>query len=195
MQSLFAQESEAPGWRLVDLGGRLVELSGRGATATLTQAFRLVLEAQRRGEPAAWVTDRQSSFYPPDVAEGGVDLDALVVVRVLEAGGRARAADQLARSGAFGLIVIDLGISAVIPPPLQARLLGLAQKHDTAIVALTEKGSDAPSLGSLVSLRGGTRRERKADGVFACTIEVLKDKRHAPGWTHEEVCRGPAGLR
>jgi hypothetical protein len=24
---------------------------------------------------------------------------------------------------------------------------------------------------------------------------VVKDKRRAPGWTVEEVCRGPAGLR
>jgi recombination protein RecA len=182
-------------WSLEQAAGRLVEVSGVGAAATLTVAFGLVLEAQRQGEPVAWIALEKGSFYPPDAAEGGVDLDALVIVRVAEARAAARAADQLARSGAFGLIVLDLGDDADVPTPLQTRLVGLAQKHHTALLCLTEKGSGSPSLGSLVSLRAQAQRQRRAEDRFSCGLTVLKDKRRGPTWTHAEVFRGPTGLR
>src|SRR5512143_2066759 len=72
-------------WTRADLAGRIVELSGTGAAASLTFAVALVLDAQRRGGVAAWVTARESSFFPPDAAGNGVDLAALPVVRVPEA--------------------------------------------------------------------------------------------------------------
>ncbi|HLC43346.1 MAG TPA: recombinase A [Methylomirabilota bacterium] len=169
-------------------------MSGSGATATLTLSFGLVLQAQQQGEPTAWITPVESSFYPPDVAEGGVDLDALVVVRVPSAHAVPRAADRLVRSGGFGLVVLDLGVHAKVPIPLQARLAGLAKKHHTALLCLTEKPSQAPSLGSLVSLRVQAHRTRTAEGRFTCGLRVLKDKRRGPTLTHEEVCHGPAGL-
>jgi recombination protein RecA len=182
-------------WALEQVAGRLVEISGSGASAPLTLAFGLVLEAQRRGEPVAWIAPEERSFYPPDVAEGGVDLETLVVVRVQDARAAARAADQLARSGAFGLIVLDLGAGADIPVPLQTRLAGLAQKYRTALLCLTEQAETSPSLSPLVSLRVRARRQRLSDDRFSCELVVLKDKRHGPTWTHAEVCRGPAGLR
>lgn len=181
-------------WTIAETAGRLVELSALGAAAGLTLAFSLVLDAQRRREPVAWVTPPEHVFYPPDAAEGGVDLDALVVVRPPTARLVARAADHLLRSGAFGLIVLDLGASSEIPIPLQTRLSGLAQKHHTALVCLTEKAETLPSLGSLVSLRAHARRARIAGDRFACDLAVRKDKRRGPTWTHAEVCRGPAGL-
>jgi recombination protein RecA len=182
------------GWTLADLAGRLGELSGSGATAVLTLAFALVLEAQHQGEPVAWITTTESSFYPPDAAEGGVDLDALLVVRVLDARGAARAADRLVRSGAFGLVVLDLR-SAEVPTPLQMRLAGLAQKYQTAVLCLTEKGDAAPSLGSLVCLRVHAQRKKLSKDQFSCELTVLKDKRRGPTWKYTEGCRGPAGLR
>src|SRR5262249_14329407 len=100
--------SPAP-WTRPNLAGRIVELSADGASAALTAAAALVLDAQRRGETAAWVTSRASSFFPPDVAENGVDLEALPVVRVPEPTHVARAGERLLRSGAFDLVVIDLG--------------------------------------------------------------------------------------
>ncbi|MGH7162956.1 MAG: recombinase A, partial [Planctomycetota bacterium] len=121
---------------------------------------------------------------------GGVDLDALAVVRAPEIG---RAATHLARSGAFGLLVIDVA-GGDVPVPLQSRLLGLAQKHRVAVVFLTRKAQDAPSLGSLVSLRGHAARRRAAPDRFLCELRVLKDKRRAPDWRYAEVCRGPDGL-
>jgi recombination protein RecA len=182
----------SPTWGLTVLAGRLVELSGWKSSAVLTAAFGLVLEAQRRGEPTAWVTLRKSSFFPPDAAEGGVDLAALAVVRVADPPAAARTADQLVRSGGLGLVVVDLGPDPYprVPVPLQSRLAGLAQKHAAAVVVLTEKPADAASLGSLVSLRAEARRSDR----HTCLVRVLKDKRLGPGRSHQEACRGPAGL-
>jgi recombination protein RecA len=184
-----------PAWGIQVLAGRLVELCGWRSSAVLTSAFGLVLEAQRCGEPVAWIAPRHDCFYPPDAAANGVDLAALVVVRPPDAAQVPRAADHLARSGAFGLLVLDLGTEPRIPVPVLARLLGLAQKHAVAIVCLSEKPPAAASLGSLVSLRADVERIRRAPGTFACTLRVTKDKRRAPGWEHAELCLGPTGFR
>ncbi len=188
-------ESTQPArWHLSEIAGRLVEISGSGTTAALTLVFGLVLEAQEQGELVGWTTRDESSFYPPDAAQGGVDLDALVVVRVPDAEAVPRAGEKLLRSGAFGLVVLDIGIIE-IPIPLQARLAALAQQHHTALVCLTEKESRAPSLGSLISLRVHVQRKQTSEGQFAWELKVLKDKRRGPTWTQAEVCYGPAGLR
>jgi recombination protein RecA len=183
-----------PAWTLDALGGRLVELSGDASGAPLTLVFRLVLEAQRRGEPAAWVGRRDSVFYPPDAADAGVDLAALAVVWTPNTLAAAGAADLLIRSGAFGLVALDLGAAARLPVAFQTRLAGLAKQHDAALVCLTEKDGERPSLGSLVSLRAHAVRVQRMDERFRCVARVLKDKRRGPGWQHAEVCRGPDGL-
>jgi len=180
-------------WSLPQLAGRLAEVSGSKATAVLTLAFGLVLDAQKHGEPVGWATSTESSFYPPDAAQLGVDLAALVVVRVPKADAIARAGEKLLRSGGFGLVVLDLGL-ADMPTPLQSRLTGLAHHHDSALVCLTEKDSKAFSLGSLVSLRVHAKRKTVGKNEFACSLSVLKDKRRGPTWTHEELLHGPLGL-
>lgn len=182
------------GWRYEALVGTLSELSAHGASATLTLAMRLVWEAQSQGEPVAWVSCRQAGFYPPDAWENGVDLDALAIARVPDATGLGKAADLLVRSGAFGLVVIDLEEER-LPERQLTRLLGLAREHGAAVVCLTVKPPSAPSLGSVVALRGEVALERRQPGEFACTLRAIKDKRQAPGWAHLEVCRAPAGLR
>lgn len=180
-------------WSLTGLAGRLVELSGAEDSAALTFAFGLVRQAQLLGEPTAWVALAGETFYPPDAAAGGVDVDALAVVRVREVRALAKAADQLARSGGFGLIVVDAGPYDLRMAAL-SRLLGLAQKHKTAVLFLTDKPARAPSLGSLISLRAQAVRRQTGRDEFDCELTVLKDKRRAPGWTVREVCGGPAGL-
>jgi len=186
---------ERPAWGHGELVGRLVELSGQGAAASLTLAFGVLLDAQRLGETAAWVAAGPRLFYPPDVVKSGVDLAALAVVRTDNAAAAARAADKLLRSGAFGLVVLDLGKATTIPMPLLARLVKLAQKHEAAVLCLTDKHAEKPSLGSLVSLRcEATRKRLSAVDRFSCELRVLKDKRRGPGWQHQEVVRGPAGL-
>lgn len=191
-------------WSLAGLAGRLVELAGAEDSAALTFALGLVRQAQLLGEPAVWVGTSTESFFPPDAAAGGVDIDALAVVRVPDVRALTRAADQLARSGAFGLLVLDVGpfgsergrgrSRGGVPTAALSRLLGLAQKHGTAVVFLTDKPARAPSLGSLVSLRAQAVRRQTGKDEFTCELRVLKDKRRAPGWVVREVCGGPPGL-
>jgi recombination protein RecA len=183
-----------PRWELQEIAGRFTELSGLGGSACLTLATSMVLDAQRQAETVAWITSNNSSFFPLDVSAAGVDLEALAVVRVPDASAVARAADKLARSGAFGLLVLDLGAHPRVSGALQARLRSLARKHDAAILCLTEKHGSASSLGSLVSLRGEARIRRLGEDRFACEMRVLKDKHRGPGWVHTEVCRGPDGM-
>jgi len=180
-------------WSLGDVAGRLVEISASKASAALTIAFTLVCEAQQRGEPVGWVTSAENFFYPPDVAQSGTDLAALVVVRLADIKSIARAGEKLLRSGGFGVVVLDLG-AADIPMPLQTRLTGLAHRHHTALLCLTEKDSAAFSLGSLVSLRAHAEKKHAEDHRFACTLRVFKDKRRGPTWSYEDLYTGPAGL-
>lgn len=182
-------------WTMAQLAGHIAELSAQGASAVTTLAMRLAHEAQCQGEPVAWVTDRRACFYPPDALDNGIDLEALAVVRLADPQTIGKAADYLVRSGAFGLVVLDLGAGVRLHDRQLTRLLGLARRHGTAIVCLTAKADGAPSLGPLVSMRGAVERERLGPGGFACRLRALKDKRRAPGWRHQEVCHGPAGLR
>jgi recombination protein RecA len=184
-----------PRWQLDDLTGRLTELSGVGAVASLTAVTALVLEAQGRGEPCAWIVQPGSSFFPPDLADSGVDLDALVVVRVRDAITLARAADTLLRSGSFGLVILELGPDGELATATQGRLLGLAQHHDAALIAITARSRNAASLGSIVSLRAEAVRERVSGGGFRVTMRALKDKRRGPGWSQPVAVVAPAGLK
>lgn len=222
-----AEREAAPRQRFTveALAGRFVELSGLGHAPLLSMALRLVLEAQRRGENVVWVGTSAATFYACDAAAHGIDLAALPVVMPPAAAPGApqleppalmagRAASHLLRSGAFGLVVLDLSASpsAVdrkgdhdLPLPLQSRLTGLAQKHGTLLLVLTRKGGDQPSLGSLVSLHarvgkpvavGPPRAGETSDGHarYRVELDVIKDKRHGPGWSHHELFRAPDGL-
>ena len=181
-------------WNLPSLAGRLTEVSDSGATPSLTAAAALILQAQQRGEPAAWVGFGNSIFFPPDFADWGIDLEALPVVRVPDALAASRAADQLLRSGAFGLVVLDLKAETRMHMAIQSRLAALARKHHAALLCLTRKKQGAPSLGPLVSLHGEGRITRTAFSRFDWEIRMVKDKRGAPGWSHTESCRGTDGL-
>jgi hypothetical protein len=131
------------------------------------------------------------------VAEAGVDLETLMVVRAADACAAARSADQLVRSGVLGLVVLDLHVSrgdTRVPPALLTRLLGLAQKHHTAVLLLTDTPAALPSISSLVSLRAEAQRSFR-DGAWEVRVGVIKDKRCPPGGAHLEVRRGPAGVR
>ena len=185
---------QAPVWSVADLSGRLVELSAGAEAAHLTAAFGLVLDAQLCGDRAAWITLEHSSFFPPDVAAGGIDLDALPIVRVPDARAAGRAADHLVRSGGFGLVVVDLPGGEDIGAALLTRLLGLARQHDVAVLLLTKKSDEASSMHSLISLRAEARWHAREGRCEVC-VRVIKDKRGGAGWTHVETCRGPAGVR
>lgn len=181
-------------WTLPAVAGRLVEISRSPAGTPLTLAFQLLIDAQRRGEPVAWIGRRDTSFFPPDAFDAGADLSALPVVWAKDVVMVAKAADLLVRSGAFGLVLVDLGVEPALPAHASSRLAGLAKQHGTAVVCLTEKDARQPSLGPLVSLRVHADRRVFGDGRYRCEAQAIKDKRGKPGWTIAEVCRGPDGL-
>jgi recombination protein RecA len=190
--------AEGP-WGLPRLGGRIVEIVATASSAVLTVALGLVREAQEQGETPVWVTSDEAIFFPPDAAAGGVDLERLPVVSTPR-GLVSRAVDRLARSGAFGLVVVDLlpgPLAASFPAapwgqPLATRLLSAARRHGTAVVFLVEQGG---ATGCLVSLRVEASRKRIGPAEFQVEVRALKDKRRAPGWSVVELCHGPAGLR
>jgi recombination protein RecA len=199
-------------WGLEQMSGRLVEISGHHAAANLTVAFGLVLEAQKANEPVAWVTLKQSTFFPPDVADSGIDLAHLAVVRVEDPLAASRAVVELTRSAGFGLVVLDLGPETIrektqreragrgrskrLTTPFMTKLIGLAQRNATAVVLLTERPPQSSSLSSLISLRAEARRDKDIlDTNCEIEVAVVKDKRRGPGRCHREVCRVPAGLR
>jgi recombination protein RecA len=186
-----------PGWYLSYLAGKLVELRSKEASAGLTAGLGLVRSAQEAHETAVWMTSKDSIFFFPDAIASGVDLDALVVLRLPGTVAFLHAADKLVRSGAFGLIVVDL-VSLFLPFSVslsqQARLLGFAQKHQAAVVFLTREAQPLSVAGSLISVRGQVQRLPSGRDLHKVNIRVLKDKQSGPGWHHAEFCRGPAGL-
>ncbi len=192
------QQRKGEEWRCSDLAGRMSELSGCGAGAEMTLALLLVRDAQARREPVAWVSAEASTFFPPDAAEMGIDLSVLPVIRLQDASGVGRAAERLLRSGAFGLLVLDLWSRSDMPRPLQSRLAGLARKHDTALLCLTQKNTRQASLGPLVSLRCAAERILPNDdllgGSILCRMQVIKDRHGASRRHHDFVCRSLPGL-
>lgn len=189
------QEASRGGWGLEGLSGRVVELSEGRRGGLMTVAVELVLEAQQAGEPVAWVSASEASFFPPDVAAQGVDLGALPVVLAKGVSEAGRAADKLVRSGGFGMVVLDLPAQAYVPGPLMQRLGRLAGEEDVAVVCLTRSVGRGGALGSFVSLRGVVEREQVGEDRFCCRVQVVRDRRRAPGWRWEEERCGPPGLR
>lgn len=219
-------------WGLPLLVGRLTEISGSGASGVLSCALGLIAEAQgdeARYGPPAWVGSAGSLFFPPDAVRAGVSPERLVLLRLPSPATRFHAATTLVRSGAFGLVVVDLADSGRAPidltpsdldgigfpgtdraggrgalrngngiPPL-ARLAGLARRHRSAVVALTEKPATAPSLDPRVL--GRYDANHAGDGL---RLTVVKDKRRGddplshppfpPGFRFSEECDVPSGM-
>ena len=189
------EPATTPVWSLARLAGRMCEITGSHAPR-LTLAAALVLEAQRSGQPSAWIGHRSSCFYPPDLEATGIDLRALPVVRAPDALAGARAADHLLRSGAFGLVVFDLPPGAGLPLAAQTRLAGLARRHRAVLLCLSRgEPSRRDALGSLVSWRAEGEILRTEPGSFRAVLTVTKDKRNGPGAEVEVMRRGPDGLR
>ena len=181
-------------WQLEPLRGRLVEISGHGASAVTTAAVDLVLQAQIADEPVAWISVGEEMFLPGDLIDSGVDLAALVVVRVADLMVAGRMVDRLLGSGAFGLVVID-GLGCDQPQlatAAQGKLLAQAKAHAATVVCLTVKSINQSSLGSLISLHVTTTRARAEAGV-AVKIHALKDKIGGPGWGEKIARDAPKG--
>jgi len=182
--------------------GRLTEITRLPQGAQLTLAVSCVRQAQVRGESVAWVQMEGGSLFPPDLADSGVDLDALLIVHVPASAGRAgleKAAELLLRSGGFGLVVIDLvGViaegGAQLQLPVQSRLLGLVREHACAALFLSDGSGGHRSLGPLIGLCIEPHRQRVGRGAFVLEPHARKDKSGSLCALASEPRRGPWGL-
>jgi len=179
---------------------RLVEVSGQHACARTTTAVSCVIQAQAREELVAWVQPKDGALFPPDLDAAGVDLDSFITIHVPRHAGPfalVRAAEWLARSGAFGLTVIDL--TDALPPGSsvnwQGRLQGLLRQYDGRILLLTSNAYEDPSSGPLVGLRVEPRRGYLHAGCFEVHTRVLKDKVGIAAELPSMKPIAPAGLR
>lgn len=183
-------------WQGKALAGRIIELSG--STGRTSTAVSMLLAAQREGETVVWIEPTDGALYPPDLAAAGVDLDALVIVRVpTKEGpeGLCRVAEWLVRSGGFGLLVMDLmGRAPAAQSPWQTRLSGMLRRHDAQLCVLSDSEAAAPSLGAMVALRLEPQRQRDEDGSFLLSHHILKNKLGVVHGPAPERRRAPAGL-
>jgi hypothetical protein len=177
--------------------GRLIEITRAKAGAQLTTAVACLRAAQAQGQTAAWIQPEGGSLFPPDLAQSGIDLDALLVVHVparAGAHGLPKAAELLLRSGGFGMVVLDLSDLSMQRGGAwqgvwQGRLLGLAREHESWLLLLTHTHD-----GSLISLCLEPHRQRVARGVFTVEQRVRKDKSGMLSPLLTEQRRGPWGL-
>ncbi|MEM8607504.1 MAG: recombinase A [Myxococcota bacterium] len=179
---------------------RLVEVSGQHACARTTTAVSCVIHAQAQGELVAWVQPRDGALFPPDLDAAGVDLDALVAIHIPRDAGPValvRAAEWLARSGAFGLTVIDLtdALPAGSSANWQGRLQGVLRQYQGRVLLLTSTTCDEPSSGPLVGLRIEPQRGALRNNRFEVHARVLKDKIGLAAGPSPVCSRAPAGLR
>ncbi len=171
-------------------GSSVIELLGNAA---LTAAVRWTAEAQGRGEQVAWVNAREESFFPPDLAANGVDLETLPVISLQERDEAVEAIDTLMRSGFFSLIVVDWNMQWSLEGALQTRFLRLGRHHGVTLLFLGEE--NATHGIALVPLRIRAERRREAPGLYRLELEVIRDKRGSGMTRQEEAAHGPPGLR
>lgn len=156
---------------------RLTEVEGQfGRGARTSVAVASVLEAQREGESVAWIESRDQAggIFPPDLAEAGVDLEALAIVHVpARADALYRAAELLLRSGAFGLVIIDtmavkVSRGAAAGRRALSRLHAQAREHQSSVMLLSEGAvaTQGDSLGPMVGLRYAPQRRPSMTGVW-----------------------------
>ena len=128
--------------------GRIIELYGHESSGKTTLALHVVANAQKRGGNAAFI-DAEHALDPGYAKKIGVDLDNLVVSQPNSGEEALTICEQLIRSGAFEVIVVD-SVAALTPQAeidgqmgdshvgLQARLMSQAMRKLTAAINQTQ---------------------------------------------------------
>ncbi len=179
-------------WAFDGLVGILAEISEENASGAVSFAAEIIAEAQAHNEPVAWVAGSDSVFFPPDLAERGIVLSAVAVIRVGGEADSLTATEWLVRSGALGLVIVDTEAAWNVSDSALGRLQKLAEHSRTAVLFLTRKRSCHPSLGSRITLRGSMTRSDA--GPFQVHIHALKDKRSNMSARQTRQYNGPPGL-
>jgi recombination protein RecA len=127
--------------------GRVVEVYGPEASGKTTLALHMVAQAQKKGGLAAYI-DAEHALDPDYAKKLGVDIDNLFISQPDSGEQALEICDQLVRSGALDIIVID-SVAALVPKAeidgemgdshvgLQARLMSQALRKMTATISKT----------------------------------------------------------
>jgi recombination protein RecA len=118
--------------------GRIVEIFGSEASGKTTLALHMIAEVQRQGGIAAFI-DAEHALDPTYTRALGVDLDHILLSQPNSGEQALEITEQLTRSGAVDIIVID-SVAALVPMAeiegqmgdsqvgLQARLMSQAMR-------------------------------------------------------------------
>src|SRR5688572_15791102 len=117
--------------------GRVVEVAGPWSSGKTALLFGAMAELTRARRLCAYI-DGRGELYPPSAAALGVELECLLVVRPPPKGSP-RAAEIVARSGAFPLIVLDLPDGERVDDSASGRLRAAAAGGGSTVVALASR--------------------------------------------------------
>ncbi|MBI4816337.1 MAG: hypothetical protein HY791_08765 [Deltaproteobacteria bacterium] len=143
--------------------GSITTLEGAKGVGRTSLATSLVREETKRGR-VAWV-DGEGLLYPPALAQRGVDLSRLLLVRPKTEEGAIAAAEQIAASGGFGVVVIS-GLDVALTPVRMRRIqLATRTAGIATVLVLGEKTKISADLALVVRRRANqivaeTRRSR-----------------------------------
>ena len=127
--------------------GRVVEVYGPEASGKTTLALHMVAQAQKKGGLAAYI-DAEHALDPEYAQKLGVDVANLFISQPDSGEQALEICDQLVRSGALDIIVID-SVAALVPKAeidgemgdshvgLQARLMSQALRKMTGTISKT----------------------------------------------------------
>lgn len=127
--------------------GRIIELYGPESSGKTTLAQHIVAEAQKMGGLAAFI-DAEHALDPEYARKLGVNVDELLISQPDTGEQALEITEELVRSGAIDVIVID-SVAALVPKAeiegdmgdshmgLQARLMSQALRKLTGIVSKT----------------------------------------------------------
>ena len=93
--------------------GRIIEIYGPESSGKTTLALHCVAEAQKLGGEAAFI-DAEHALDPAYAANLGVDVDSLLVSQPDNGEQALEITEQLVRSGAIDIIVVD-SVAALVP--------------------------------------------------------------------------------
>jgi recombination protein RecA len=128
--------------------GRVIEIYGPESSGKTTLAIHAIAEAQKAGGIAA-IVDAEHAFDPYYAKNLGVDIDELLISQPDNGEQALEIVDNLVRSGAIDIIVID-SVAALTPKAeiegemgdskmgLQARLMSQALRKLTANISKTK---------------------------------------------------------
>ncbi|MGQ0508293.1 MAG: ImuA family protein [Myxococcaceae bacterium] len=156
--------------------GQATELCGEAASGRTSLALRAVAAATHESRLAAYV-DGPGELYPPAAAALGVELSRLLMVRPKAPRQLGWTAVQLARSGAFSCVVLDLTHTGVRLSLAEGKKLqDAAIKGGTALLLLTPP--IAPADGMI-------RLSVEAMGIEGFSVELLRSRQGRVG--HRKV--------